>query len=474
MNNKLPNIHTSFSDWYQEVIYQAKLADQSPVKGCMVIRPYGYALWENIKDILDKKIKETGHQNASFPLFIPMSFLKKESEHIEGFAPELAIVTHAGGKELEEPLVVRPTSETMIHYMFAQWLHSWRDLPIKINQWANVVRWEMRTRAFLRTTEFFWQEGHTAHETAQEADEEVLTMLNEYLDVIQNYLAIPALAGIKSESEKFAGADVTHTIEALMPDGKALQMCTSHRISQNFAKAFNMTFQDRDGNVAYPHLTSWGLSTRVIGATVMVHGDEKGLILPPRVAPIQIVIIPILKKGFDTSTILEVAHNIQETLEDQAIRVHLDDREYETPGSKFYEWELKGVPARIEIGPKDLENDTVIFVDRLSSKKEPVSTDSVVAYSKQLLDGLHTRLLERAKERLQRMWHQADDLDTFGDDLAGYGGFYQTGWCGKSECEKQLKKYKASIRCLLSEKQHKVCFYCTQLSKADVLVAKAY
>jgi len=474
MNNKLPNIHTSFTDWYQEVVYQAQLADQSPVKGCMVIRPYGYALWENIKGILDKKIKDTGHQNASFPLFIPMSFFQKEAKHVEGFAPELAIVTHAGGKKLEEPLVVRPTSETMIHYMFAQWLRSWRDLPIKINQWANVVRWEMRTRAFLRTTEFFWQEGHTAHETAQEADEEALMMLNEYLDVIQNYLAIPALAGIKSETEKFAGADVTHTIEALMPDGKALQMCTSHRISQNFAKAFNMTFQDRDGNVAYPHLTSWGFATRVIGAIVMVHGDEKGLILPPRVAPIQIVIVPIFKKGVDIATILEAAHNIQVTLEDQEIRVHLDDREYETPGSKFYEWELKGVPARIEIGPKDLENDAVTFVDRLDGKKEPVSTDSVVAYSKQLLDGLHTRLLERAKDRLQRMWHQADDIDVFGDDLAGYGGFYQTGWCGNRECEKQLKKYKASIRCLLPEKQHKICFYCGEQSTSDVLVAKAY
>lgn len=474
--NKLPNIHTSFADWYQEVIYQAQLADQSPVKGCMVIRPYGFALWENIKNILDKKIKDTGHQNAAFPLFIPMSFLQKEAEHVQGFAPELAIVTHAGGKELEEPLVVRPTSETIIHYMFAQWLRSWRDLPIKINQWCNVVRWEMRTRPFLRTTEFFWQEGHTAHETALEADEEALTMLGEYFDVIQNYLAIPAIKGMKSDNEKFAGADVTHTIEALMPDGKALQMCTSHRISQNFARSFNMTFQNRDGNIDYPHLTSWGFTTRVIGATVMVHGDEKGLVLPPRVAPLQIVIVPIFKKGTDINAILEASRRVQKDLEQENIRVHLDEREYETPGSKFYEWELKGIPARIEIGPKDIENNVVTFVDRLEAKKITINLDTISTHTKQFLLDMHDKLYNKAQEKMKKMWHQAEHIDKFGDNLAGYGGFYQTGWCKKKECEEQLKNYKASIRCLLpeDEEQHKVCFYCAQPSKAEILIAKSY
>lgn len=472
--DKLPNIHTSFADWYQEVIYKAELADQSPVKGSMVIRPYGYALWENIVKVVDKKIKKTGHQNAYFPLFIPMSFLQREAEHVEGFAPELAIVTHGGGKELEEPLVVRPTSETMIHYMFAQWIRSWRDLPLKINQWCNVVRWEMRTRPFLRTTEFLWQEGHTAHETAQEADEEALTMLNEYLDVVQNYLAIPAIVGIKSDSEKFAGAIVTHTIEALMPDGKALQMCTSHRISQNFAKAFAMNFQDRNGNLAYPHLTSWGFTTRSIGALVMMHGDEKGLILPPRVAPIQIVIIPIFKKGADSTTILDAARSVQKNLEDEGIRVHLDTREYETPGSKFYEWELKGVPARIEIGPKDIEQKSVMVADRLSGEKKQIQNDVIASYCTELLDGLHFRLYDRAQQRRDRMWHQAETLEAFGNDLAGYGGFYQVGWCKQAECEQQLKQYKASIRCLLPEKKHTFCFYCKAESVTDIVVAKSY
>lgn len=296
---KLPDFNTNFSDWYNEVIYQAELADLSPVRGCIVIRPYGYAMWENIKGRLDERIKATGHENASFPLFIPESFLKKEAKHVEGFAPEVAVVTHAGGKELEEPLIVRPTSETMIHFMFAKWLRSWRDLPLKVNQWCNVVRWEMRTRPFLRTTEFFWQEGHTAHETLQEAETEVQTMLNEYVDLAQNWLAIPVFAGQKPESERFPGAEKTFTFEGIMPDGKALQMGTSHLLSQNFAKSFEMQFQDREGALAHPYLTSWGATTRLIGAVVMSHGDEKGLILPPKIAPIQVVIIPIYKTDTD-------------------------------------------------------------------------------------------------------------------------------------------------------------------------------
>jgi prolyl-tRNA synthetase len=298
MSTKLPDINQDFAQWYHEIIYQAELVDQSPVRGCMVIHPYGYALWEHIKHQLDTRIKETGHQNAAFPLLIPESFLKKEATHVAGFAPELAVVTIAGGKELEEPLVVRPTSETIIHYMFAQWIKSWRDLPLKINQWANVVRWEMRTRPFLRTTEFFWQEGHTAHETLQEAEQEVLLMLSEYVDLAQNWLAIPVITGQKSAHERFPGAIKTMTFEGIMPDGRALQMGTSHLLSQSFAHAFDMKFQDRQGNLAYPFLTSWGTTTRLVGALVMAHGDQKGLVMPPKVAPIQVVIIPIFKKNF--------------------------------------------------------------------------------------------------------------------------------------------------------------------------------
>ncbi len=367
--NKLPDINKDFSAWYLEVVYQAELADQAPVRGCMVVRPYGNAMWELIKGRLDERIKATGHQNALFPLLIPQSFLTKEAEHVEGFAPELAVVTHAGGKELEEPLVVRPTSETIIHYMFAKWIRSWRDLPMKINQWANVIRWEMRTRPFLRTSEFYWQEGHTAHETLDEAKEEVRMMLNEYVDLATNYLAIPVVPGRKSEQEKFPGADETYTFEGLMPDGKALQMGTSHLISQNFAKAFDMKFQDKQDNLSYPFLTSWGSTTRLIGALVMTHGDQKGLIVPPRVAPIQVVIIPILKKGADAQQLLTMVEMIAGRLK-QHHRVVVDASDHETPGAKFYKWELKGVPVRLEIGPRDLEQNCAILVERITGTKK--------------------------------------------------------------------------------------------------------
>ncbi len=472
--SKLPDINQNFSEWYQEVIYQAELADQSPVRGSIVIRPYGYAIWENIKSILDKRIKETGHENAAFPLLIPESFIKREAEHVEGFAPELVMVTHAGGKKLEEPLVIRPTSETIIHYMFARWITSWRDLPLKINQWANIVRWEMRPRPFLRTTEFFWQEGHTAHETAQEADDEVNMMLQEYINLAQNYLAIPVVAGLKSEGEKFPGADKTFTIEGLMPDGKALQMGTSHRISQKFAQSFNMMYQDREGNNAYPHLTSWAVTTRLIGALVMTHGDSKGLIIPPKVAPIQAIIIPIFKGDADKSTIIRIAHDIATRLQNQSVRVTIDDDEHKTPGAKFYKWELKGVPVRIELGPRDIQNNQVVMVNRLNQEKKTVALDQLENSIDSLLEDIQQKLFERACERRESMWYKEAKLDQFKQQLEEKGGFYQTGWCQQPTCEQQLKQYKATIRCLLEKATFSECFNCSRKNVTDVLVAKAY
>lgn len=473
MSKKLSDIQKQFPEWYQDVVYGAQLADQSPVRGCMVIRPYGYAIWENIKAILDKKIKDTGHENAYFPIFIPKSFLEKEAKHVEGFSPELAIVTHGGGKELEEPLVVRPTSETIIHHMFAQWIKSWRDLPMKINQWGNVVRWEMRTRPFLRTTEFLWQEGHTAHETEQESEDEARMMFHEYLDVIRNYLAIPAVPGKKSESEKFAGADTTYTIEALMQDGKALQMCTSHIISRNFSKAFGITYQTRESGLDYPYLTSWGFTTRSIGAAVMVHGDQKGLILPPKIAPIQVVIIPIFKTDEDKQKLLSAVQSLAQQLK-PIVRVKIDDDEHSRPGEKFFHWELKGVPVRIEIGPRDMTNGTVVVADRLGLAKETITFENVIETVQARLTLLHDEMYKRAQERLKKQWHHGKKIAEFGPLLEKDGGFYQTGWCRKSSCEEHVKKYKATIRCLLDEVTFAECFSCNEPSLSDILIAKAY
>lgn len=472
MSEKLPDITKQFAEWYQEIVHQAELADHAPVRGCMVVRPYGWALWENIKARLDQRIKETGHQNAAFPLLIPESFLKKEAQHVEGFAPELAVVTHAGGKELEEPLVVRPTSETIIHYMYAQWLKSYRDLPILINQWANVVRWEMRPRPFLRTTEFFWQEGHTAHETQEEAHKEAFLMLNEYIDLAQNWLAIPVIAGVKSEKEKFPGADKTYTFEGVMQDGKALQMGTSHLLSQNFAVSFNMTFQDRNGNLAYPFLTSWGATTRLVGAVVMVHGDQKGLILPPKIAPIQIVIVPILKKG-EERPVLDAAQRIKESLKD--IRVHIDADDHKTPGAKFYHWEMKGVPLRIEIGPRDIAQNQIVATDRLGLGKKIIALDAIAQEIPALLETLQKEMFVRAKQKQQSLWHKAAKLSEFGPILEQNNGIYQTGWCQQRQCEDVLREYKATTRCLLeNQKTFEQCFNCNAPSKGDVIVAKSY
>lgn len=472
--SKLPDINKDFSGWYNDVVFLAELADNGPVRGTMVIRPYGYALWTEIQTILDKKIRDTGHQNAAFPLLIPESFLKKEAKHIEGFSPELAVVTHAGGKELEEPLVVRPTSETVIHYMFAKWIHSWRDLPLKINQWANVVRWEMRSRPFLRTTEFFWQEGHTAHASATEADQEAQLMMQEYVDLAQNYLAIPVVTGIKTESEKFPGATKTYTFEAIMPDGKALQMGTSHLLDPGFAQAFNMTFQDQDGKVKYPHLTSWGVTTRLIGALVMMHGDNKGLVLPPKVAPIEIVIIPILKQGINNQEIIDVAQRIAQELKQAGFRVYVDIDETKTPGAKFYQWELKGVPLRMEIGPRDIVSGNVVLADRIGLDKKVVLFDNIVSSVSEMLVNIQHELLNRAHKKREALWFKGEKLKDFGVKLESNGGFWQAGWCGDPLCEQELKKYKAFSRCILSEMTMSSCFWCDQKSKGDILIAKAY
>ncbi len=470
----LPDITNEFAAWYQEIIHRAELADNAPVRGTMVIRPYGYAIWEHIKDRLDERIKATGHQNAAFPLLIPESFLKKEAQHVEGFAPEVAVVTHAGGSKLEEPLVVRPTSETIIHYMFAQWIRSWRDLPLKINQWANVVRWEMRPRAFVRTTEFFWQEGHTAHATYQEALDEVLLILNEYVRLCYDYLAIPVISGKKAESEKFPGADTTYTFEGIMQDGKALQMGTSHLLSQTFAHAFDMKFQDQNEKLSYPYLTSWGATTRLVGAVIMVHGDQKGLVLPPKIAPHQVVIIPIMKKGIDQEALLSKVDAIKKDLEARNIRVHIDADQSKTPGAKFYEWELKGVPIRIEIGQRDLDQQQAIVADRLGLNKQPIALDLLVEHIKTLLETLHASMLERATQKRNALWKKAAKLSDFGPSLAEDAGFYQTGWCGSYDCEVLLKNFKATTRCLIEERTFETCFNCDRANIQDVLVAKSY
>lgn len=471
--NKLPDIKTNFPDWYQEIIYAAKLADQAPVRGCIVIRPYGNALWENIKSILDARIKATGHENALFPLFIPQSFFAKEAEHVEGFAPELAIVTHAGGKELEEPLVVRPTSETMVHHMFAKWITSWRDLPLKINQWANVVRWEKRPRAFLRTTEFFWQEGHTAHSTEKEALDETLMMLNEYVNLAQNYLAIPVITGRKTQHEKFPGAVATYTFEAFLIDGKALQMGTSHLLSQSFAKSFDMKFQDQNGDVAYPYLTSWGTTTRLVGAIVGSHGDDRGLILPPKIAPIQVIIIPILRKDSKDGVVAHVG-SMLEALKAAGVAVKVDLDEHTSPGAKFFEWELKGVPLRLEVGPRDIAAGVFISTSRLGKEKETVGSANLVSHVTDKLESIQAALFARAQERYVSMWHKADKFIDFKVELEANNGIYQVGWCQDHACEAQLKEVAGSIRCMVQSMDLQHCFGCDKPSLGDVIVGRSY
>lgn len=465
-----------FSQWYNEIVMRAELADYSPVKGCMVIRPYGYAIWENIQRLLDKRIKDAGHQNAYFPLFIPESFLAKEADHVEGFAPECAVVTHGGGKKLEENLYVRPTSETIMYAMYAKWVRSWRDLPMLINQWANVVRWEMRTRLFLRTTEFLWQEGHTAHATAEEAEEETLKMLGIYREFAESVLAIPVYHGVKSDAEKFAGALRTYTIEGMMQDRKALQLGTSHNLGQNFAKAFDVKFQSKEEKLEYVWQTSWGVSTRLIGAVVMAHGDDKGLILPPRVAPFAVVIVPIFKDEASRVKVLEVAKQFKEAIGDAAT-VHIDDREQYTPGWKFNDWELKGAPLRMEIGPRDVEKQQVVLVRRDEGKKEIVLQAAMKERVLALLDEIQTNLFERCRSFRDENALDIDDFGEFAAKMESPGIFARSHWCGSADCEAAVKdQTKATIRCIPfgSNEEKGTCILCGKESNRRVIFARAY
>jgi len=465
-----------FSQWYVDVVRKAELADYTTIKGCMVIRPYGYGLWENMQAGLDRRIKETGHKNAYFPLFIPESLLKKEAEHVEGFAPEVAWVTYGGSQKLEERLAIRPTSEAVICSLYSKWVRSWRDLPILINQWVNIVRWEKVTRLFLRTTEFLWQEGHTVHKNEQEAEEETLKILYQvYQDYIENDLAIPVITGRKTEKEKFAGALHTYTLEALMTDGKVLQAGTSHNLGQNFAKAFNIKYLDEDQQEKYVWQTSWGTTTRLIGALVMVHGDERGLNLPPKVAPIQVIIVPIM---FDKTKkeVLEKAESIRTILK-KNFRVEIDTRDGYTPGWKFNEWEMRGVPLRLEIGPKDMAQGQVMLVRRDTGEKIAVKEEKLVETVKELLNNIQENLFTKAKKFLQENIRETSDYNEFKKVIEKKRGLIKTYWCGSKDCEDKVKEEtKASIRCIPFEKEETSgrCIYCGKKSSTVVYFARAY
>ena len=464
-----------FSRWYLDVVRRAELADYSPVKGCMVIRPYGYAMWELLQQALDSRIKATGHVNAYFPLFIPNSLLTKEAEHVEGFAPQVAYVTHGGGEELEEKLVVRPTSEAIIGTMYANWVQSWRDLPILINQWANVVRWEKKTYPFLRTTEFLWQEGHTAHETEGEAEEETLKILDLYVDVCENVLAMPVVKGRKTESEKFAGALRTYSIEALMGDGRALQAGTSHNLGQNFAKAFDIKFQARDKSVQYVWGTSWGVTTRLVGGVIMVHGDDSGLVLPPKIAPYQVVIVPIGRENW-RETVLPKAKEIADQLRAAGVRVTIDERD-ERPGWKFSEWEMRGVPLRVEIGPKDIEKSAVLVARRDTREKQSVAMDGLASRITALLDEVQASLLQRARQFRDEHTHRASSYDEFKQIMEGRPGFVIAPWCGQADCEAQIKaETQATIRNMPMNGTAPSgrCVRCDNPAKTEAWFAKAY
>ncbi|MGB4805064.1 MAG: proline--tRNA ligase [Anaerolineae bacterium] len=469
-----------YSRWYTDVVLRADLADYSPVKGCMVIKPYGYTLWEAIRDGLDRRFKETGHQNAYFPLLIPMSFLQKEAEHVEGFAPELAVVTHGGGKELEEPLVVRPTSETIIGHMYAQWIRSYRDLPVLINQWCNVVRWEMRTRLFLRTTEFLWQEGHTAHATYEEAEAETLQMLNVYADFAINDAAIPVIRGIKSAREKFAGADKSYTIEAMMGDKKALQSGTSHNLGQNFARAFNIQYLDKANQLQLCWTTSWGLSTRMVGAIVMTHGDDQGLVLPPKLAPYQAVIVPIWRKEQEQVLVTESAIALERELKAAGLRAKLDLRDNYSPGFKFNDWEMRGVPLRIEIGPRDVQNGQLVLARRdipgREGKRSIERAGAAVAVQ-QALTEIQANLLARATAFRDANIVDVGSYGELKEVLDGPGGFCRAWWDGSSEDEDRIKEEtKATIRCFPLEQPEGsgTCFYTGRPAEKVALFGRAY
>ena len=447
-----------FSAWYNEVVQRAELADYSPVRGCMVIRPWGYAIWENIQRALDGLLRDTGHENAYFPLLIPMSFIEKEKEHVEGFKPELAVVTHAGGKELEEPLVIRPTSETIIYSMYAKWVQSYRDLPILMNQWANVMRWELRTRLFLRTAEFLWQEGHTAHASAGEAEEEARLILSLYRRLMEEWIAMPPVTGLKSESEKFAGAVRSYACEAMMQDNRALQAGTSHFLGQNFSKQFGLKFQSEEGKEEYAYNTSWGVSTRLVGGLVMTHGDDQGLVVPPRLAPQQVVVVPIYKTDDERTRVVEKCHQVRRMIADVGgVRAKVDDRAHLSPGAKFYEWERKGAPFRIEVGPKDMEKGQLVLVRRVTPpdgrRKEFLPEEEAVASLPGKLDGFQRELLERAMKRREE--HSYRGVSSWGEMkeiLESRGGFVYAGWSGDPAVETRAKEeLKATVRVIPDE-----------------------
>ncbi len=467
-----------FSQWYTEVVLKSEMADYAPIKGCMILREHSYAIWEKIQEIFNAKIKATGHNNVYFPLFIPESYLKKEGEHFEGFVPEVAWISQGGSTELEEKLAIRPTSETIMYATFSKWIRSWRDLPMKINQWCNIVRWETKaTKPFLRTREFLWQEGHTAHATAEEGEAEVMYALGEYRDLVERYLAIPVLVGKKSDSEKFAGALYTTCMEAMMPDGKALQMGTSHNLGQNFAKVFDITFIGEDEQKHEVWQTSWGITTRLIGAVIMVHGDDKGLVLPPRVAPIQVVVVPIPFKGAEPAVIAAKAKEYFALLKQKGLVVVLDEREEYTPGWKFNHWELKGVPVRIEIGPRDLKQQQVVMVRRDTGQKTPVKEADVVDAAVKLLEEIQHNLYARARLDLESKITTVQTYQQFQDTLKAKGGFVKAAWCGKPTCEAKVKEDTgATIRVIPFEKETPTspCIVCGEKAEQMVHFARSY
>jgi prolyl-tRNA synthetase len=477
-DQKLPTRAEDYNEWYNQLVLRAELADYAPVRGCMIVRPYGWAIWENIQQALDRRFKATGHMNAAFPLLIPKSFIEKEKSHVEGFSPELAVVTIGGGEKLEEPLVIRPTSETIIGHAYAKWIQSYRDLPVLINQWNSVVRWELRTKLFLRTLEFFWQEGHTAHATFDEAEFETRQMLDIYTDFAVNDAAIPVIPGRKSASERFAGADQTYSIEAMMGDGKALQSGTSHNLGQNFAKAFEIKYLDKTGVQQYCWTTSWGLSTRVVGAIIMVHGDDQGLVLPPKLAPYQIVIVPIAKTDEERAQTIEAARKLKSTLDNANYRVKIDERDGVSPGFKFNDWEMRGVPLRIEIGPKDLAKNSVMLARRDRPGREgksPASMDDIAGVVGNMLSeiqaGMHAKALAFRESRTS----EPKDYAEF--KTAVETGFARSYWCGSADCEAKIKEEtKATMRCIPLEQSggDGKCIFCGESAKEKGIFAKAY
>jgi prolyl-tRNA synthetase len=476
--DKLPTQAENFAEWYNQLVQKAELADYAPVRGCMVVRPYGWTLWENMQAGLDRRFKETGHVNAAFPMLIPMSFFEKEKEHVEGFSPELAIVTHGGGEKLEEPLAVRPTSETIIGHMYSKWIQSYRDLPVLINQWGSVLRWELRTKLFLRTAEFYWQEGHTAHATAEEALEETYRMLDVYADFAINDAAIPVIKGIKSETEKFAGAQMSASIEAMMGDKRALQSGTSHFFGENFARAFDIQYLAQDNTLKYCHTTSWGLSTRMIGAVIMVHGDDQGLVLPPKIAPFQVVLIPIYRKENEKAQVMPVVDRIFAELKAAGIRLKLDDRDEVTPGFKFNDWEMRGVPLRIEVGPKDVAKGTVAFARRDipgRDGKSFVPQENLAIQVADMLATIQANMLAKASAFRDANIHAVEDYAKLQEVVQD--GWAFVWWCGGKECEAQIKTdTKASSRCIPLEQPggEGKCVVCGQKAEKKAYFARAY